>query len=122
MHLEAVREYCLAKPGATESLPFGPDTLVFKVMNKIFALTGLDNPDCRVNLKCDPERAISLRAEYPEEVLPGYHMNKVHWNTVICDQGLSRALVCELVDHSYDLIVASLPAKHRAELNELGRI
>ena len=120
MHLEALREYCLSKPGATESLPFGPDTLVFKVMNKVFALTGLDNPDCRVNLKCDPERAITLRSEYPEEVLPGYHMNKMHWNTVICDQGLSRQLVCDLIDHSYALIVASLPARLRAELDELG--
>lgn len=120
MHLEALREYCLSKPGASEGMPFGPDTLVFKVMNKIFAITGLDNPDCRVNLKCDPERAIELRSEYPHDVLPGYHMNKVHWNTVICDQGLPRVVVCELIDHSYHLIVDSLPAKSRADLDELG--
>ncbi len=118
MHLDELREYCLAKPAATEGLPFGPDTLVFKVMNKIFAITGLDNPDCRVNLKCDPEYAIELRAKYPEEILPGYHMNKVHWNTVICDGGLPRTLITELIDHSYGLIVESLSAKRRAELND----
>ena len=116
MHPEDVREYCLSKPGATEELPFGPDTLVFKVMGKIFALMGLDQPDCRVNLKCDPERATQLRAECPQNVLPGYHVNKVHWNTVVCDQGLSRQLVHQLIDHSYELVIASLPAKRRAEL------
>lgn len=119
MHPEDVREYCLSKPGATEELPFGPDTLVFKVKGKIFALMGLDQSDCRVNLKCDPERAIQLRAEYSQDVLPGYHMNKVHWNTVVCDQGLSRQLILQLIDHSYDLVIASLPAKRRDELHGL---
>ena len=119
MYHEDVSDYCLSKPGAVEELPFGPDTLVFKVLGKIFALTGLDGPDCRVNLKCDPDRAIQLRAEFPDAVLPGYHMNKVHWNTVICDQGLSRQMICQLIDHSYDLVVASLPAKRRAELHDI---
>ena len=122
MHLEELRDYCLSKPGTTESLPFGPDTLVFKVKDKIFALTGLDEADCSVNLKCDPEKAIVLRSEYPRDIIPGYHMNKVHWNTVKCDQTLTRQLVRELIDHSYELIVASLPARKRAELNELERL
>ncbi|MCF8236603.1 MAG: MmcQ/YjbR family DNA-binding protein [Saprospiraceae bacterium] len=120
MHLDELREYCLAKRGATEGLPFGPDTLVFKVMDKIFAITGLNNPDCRVNLKCDPEYAIELRATHPEDIFPGFHMNKLHWNTVLCEAGLPRTLIIDLIDHSYNLIVDSLPAKRRAQLNDVS--
>ena len=119
MNIETFREYCLAKKGVTESTPFGPDTLVFKVMNKMFALTGLDNEEFRVNLKCDPDRTIELREEY-DCIIPGYHMNKQHWNTVIIGDGnISEKLQRELTDHSYELIVSSLPKKVQKELEEL---
>jgi len=95
--------HCLSKPGAEETTPFGPDTLVYKVGGKIFALTSPDDFPPRVNLKCDPERAIELRDRY-ESILPGYHMNKRHWNTVILDGSVPSALVRELVDHSYQLV------------------
>ena len=108
-------DYCLGKPGATETYPFGEDTLVFKVGGKMFALSGFETIPPRMNLKCDPERAIALREEYPS-VLPGYHMNKKHWNTVIFDGSLPDDLARELIDHSYDLVVSSLPQKAREEL------
>ncbi|MTB50167.1 MmcQ/YjbR family DNA-binding protein [Lewinella sp. W8] len=115
MTLDDLREYCLAKPATEETLPFGPDTLVFKVAGKMFAITGLDEADLRVNLKCDPERSVQLRERH-EEIVPGWHMNKHHWNTVYIENGdLSDAFVQELIDHSYDLIVASLTKKKRAE-------
>ncbi len=116
MHIEAFVDYCLSKPGVEETTPFGPDTLVMKVMGKMFAATGLDEADFRVNLKCDPERALRLREEFPQ-IIPGWHMNKQHWNTVYFEDGLSEDLLRELIDHSYDLVVASLPKKVRAELN-----
>ncbi len=118
MDIESFREYCLAKPGTEETLPFGPDTLVFKVMGKMFALTGLDSPEFKVNLKCDPDRSLELREQYPE-VQPGYHMSKKHWNTVSFEGALEESFLCELIDHSYDLVVASLPKKTRALLDEL---
>lgn len=119
MNIETFREYCLAKKGVTESTPFGPDTLVFKVMNKMFALTGLNSEEFRVNLKCDPDRAIELREEY-EHIIPGYHMNKQHWNTVIISDGnIPEKLQRELIDHSYELIVSSLPKKVQKEWEEL---
>jgi predicted DNA-binding protein (MmcQ/YjbR family) len=111
MNIESLRDYCLLKPGVTETFPFGEDTLVFKLADKIFLLCGLDNPD-RFNVKCDPERAVSLREEY-EEVQPGYHMNKTHWNTVFMNGRLSDALLKEMIDHSYDLILKSLPKNKR---------
>ncbi|MFT7344094.1 MAG: putative DNA-binding protein (MmcQ/YjbR family) [Lentimonas sp.] len=111
MHLEELRDYCLSKDETTESLPFGPDTLVFKVANKMFALTGLKSFES-VNLKCDPERAIQLR-ESNSDVVPGYHMSKAHWNTVRVNQTLTDIEVKELIDHSYDLIVSGLPIKDR---------
>ena len=115
MILDDLREYCLAKPATEETLPFGPDTLVFKVAGKMFAITGLDEVDLRVNLKCDPERSVQLRERY-EEIVPGWHMNKHHWNTVYIENGdLSDSFVKELIDHSYELIVASLTKKKRAE-------
>ena len=98
----------LAKPGAEETAPFGPDVLVYKVGGKMFALTVPDEFPARINLKCDPERAAVLRDEH-ESVIPGYHMNKRHWNTLILDGSLPSKLVKELIDHSYDLVVASLP-------------
>jgi predicted DNA-binding protein (MmcQ/YjbR family) len=103
MDLPDLIAHCLSKPGAEETTPFGPDTLVYKVGGKIFALTSPDEFPPRVNLKCDPERAIELRDRY-ESILPGYHMNKRHWNTVILDGSVPTALVRELVDHSYQLV------------------
>jgi predicted DNA-binding protein (MmcQ/YjbR family) len=110
MNLEDFREYCLTKPNVTESTPFGPDTIVFKVGGKIFALASLDDVPTHVNLKCDPERALDLRDRY-EEVQPGYHMNKKHWNTIELGGRIPAAELRRLIDHSYDLVVASLPKR-----------
>lgn len=120
MDVEALRECCLAMPGAEEDLPFGPDTLVFRVCGKIFALLPLDTGDCRVNLKCDPEYAMHLREEHSGRILPGWHMNKRHWNTVHCDTGLSASLIRSLVQHSYDLIVQGLSKRERSLLDEVA--
>ena len=103
MDLPDLIAHCLSKPGAEETTPFGPDTLVYKVGGKIFALTSPDEFPPRVNLKCDPERALELRDRY-ESILPGYHMNKRHWNTVVLDGSVPSELVRELVDHSYQLV------------------
>ncbi|HVT85850.1 MAG TPA: MmcQ/YjbR family DNA-binding protein [Chitinophagaceae bacterium] len=103
MNIESLREYCLSKPGVDESLPFGPDTLVYKVNRKIFLLTGLDEEQLSFNVKCDPDRAIELREEF-SCVRPGYHMNKKHWNTVVVDGSVSSKQLKEWIDHSYDLI------------------
>ena len=111
MNIETLREYCLSKNHVTETFPFGEETLVFKVVGKIFLLAGLENPD-RFNVKCNPERAVSLREEY-EEVQPGYHMNKTHWNTVYMNGRLSDSQLMQMIDHSYDLIVSSLPKKQQ---------
>ncbi len=119
MDIETFRNYCLKKKGVTEELPFGPDTLVFKVMGKIFALAGLDEFPLRINLKCDPERALELRDIYPGIVLPGYHMNKRHWNTLVIDGHLSRVMLTNLIDHSYDLVVNSLTKIKKQELENL---
>jgi predicted DNA-binding protein (MmcQ/YjbR family) len=118
MNVEQIREYCINKPGVTEGFPFDKTTLVFKVMNKMFALTSLDAIPTSINLKCDPERAISLRESNPS-VKPGYHMNKQHWNTITVDHHISNALLQELIDHSYNLIVASLTKKLKSELENL---
>ena len=118
MNIEAFREYCIAKKGVTEEFPFDEVTLVFKVMNKMFAVAPLERIPSQVNLKCDPERAIALREEYDGIIMPGYHMSKVHWNTLYMEQ-LPQKLFMELIDHSYDLIVASLPKKVRAEWENL---
>jgi len=109
MNIEEFREYCLSKPGVTEEFPFNETTLVFKVMGKMFALTNLDG-EWSLALKCDPDKAIELREQYPA-IQPGYHMSKVHWNTVYMDGSLSRDLILDLVDHSYQLVVDKLPAK-----------
>ena len=118
MELDDLREYCLSKAGVTESFPFGEETLVFKVGPKIFALVGLEDTPPRVNLKCEPARAIELRAEYPEFILPGYHMNKKHWNTVILDDPLDENLILEMVDCSYDLVFAGLSKREKQEIGE----
>lgn len=115
MNVEEFRLYCLSKAHVTEEFPFDETTLVFKVAGKMFALTGLDDPEFKVNLKCDPERSVELRERY-ESIRPGWHMNKHHWNTVHVDGSFSDQLFLELVDHSYDLIVKSLPKKVRDQL------
>ncbi len=104
MNIEELRDYVLQKPSVTEGFPFGEDTLVFKVQEKIFLLTGLESNPLQFNVKCNPDKAIELREEYPESVLPGYHMNKKHWNTVIVDGVLSRKQLLEMIDHSYALV------------------
>ena len=108
MDLAEFREYCLTKPNATEGTPFGPDVLVFKVSGKMFALAGLDEVPTTVNLKCDPDLALDLRDRY-EQVRPGYHMNKKHWNTVEIDGGVPAVELRRMIDHSYALVVKSLP-------------
>ena len=112
MNIEDFRNYCLAKKGTEECFPFDEVTLVFKVMGKMFAITGLNADEFRVNLKCDPDRAIQLREEY-EDIIPGWHMSKKHWNTVYFENGLEDAFLIELIDHSYDLVVKSLRKKDR---------
>lgn len=114
MNIEEIRDYCLAKPGVTEDMPFGEDTLVFRVGEKLFLLTSLSQGD-RFNVKCDPERAMELREQHTE-VKPGYHMNKKHWNTVHTDGNLSRKQICDMIDHSYDLVLKSLPKNIREQI------
>lgn len=115
MNIEEYRNYCLAKKEVTESFPFNESTLVFKVAGKMFALADIEKFEF-VNLKCDPERAIELRETF-QAVRPGYHMNKALWNSVYIESDLPEALFYELIDHSYDLIVASLTKKIRNELS-----
>jgi len=117
MDIETFRNYCLGKTGVTEDFPFDESTLVFKVMNKIFALVDVDNFQF-ANLKCDPERALELREKYTC-VKPGYHMNKKHWNSVYMDGTVANDLVLSWVDHSYDLIVKGLSQKDRQILASL---
>lgn len=118
MNIEAFRDYCLAKKGVTEELPFGPDALVFKVMGKMFALSSLNRLPPQVNLKCDPDRAILLREEYDGAIIPGYHMSKVHWNTVMLNE-VPPQLITQLIDHSYELVVSKLTKKLKSELDSL---
>jgi predicted DNA-binding protein (MmcQ/YjbR family) len=114
MDLEFLRKYCLAKKGVTDEFPFDEDTLVFKVMNKMFLLTDINLP-ISINLKCSPEKALELRESY-EEIQPGYHMNKTHWNTVRIDGTLKDKFILELIDDSYTLVVSGLTKKLREEL------
>ena len=111
MNIESLRDYCLSRGQVDETFPFGEDTLVFKVRGKVFLLTSLSQPD-RFNVKCDPESAVLLREEY-EEVQPGYHMNKTHWNTVLMNGRLSENQLKEMIDHSYDLVVKSQPKNRK---------
>ena len=119
MNIDTYRNYCLAKKGVTEDLPFGPDNLVFRVMGKMFSIASLDEIPLRANLKCDPERALKLREHYEENILPGYHMNKQHWNTLVMDARLDPKLIFDLIDHSYDLIVGALTKKNKEQLENL---
>ncbi|WP_299797631.1 MmcQ/YjbR family DNA-binding protein [uncultured Maribacter sp.] len=117
MNVEEYRDYCISKKGVTESFPFDETTLVFKVMGKMFALCGLERVPLRVNLKCDPERAIALREEH-DGIIEGWHMSKKHWNTLYLDK-IPKELTKELIDHSYDLVVSKLTKKVKAELEAL---
>jgi predicted DNA-binding protein (MmcQ/YjbR family) len=117
MNIETFREYCLSKPAATEDTPFGPDDVVFKVEGKMFAIAALMEVPSRVNLKCDPDLALELRDRY-EQVQPGYHMNKKHWNTVELDGVIPPAEIRKMIDHSYDRVVQSLPKARREKLSK----
>jgi predicted DNA-binding protein (MmcQ/YjbR family) len=104
MDIEQLRNYALSKPNTEESFPFGDDTLVFKVKGKIFLLFGVDNQPLQFNVKCNPDKAIELREAFPDAVLPGYHMNKKHWNTIVVNGKLSNQQLKEMVDNSYNLV------------------
>jgi predicted DNA-binding protein (MmcQ/YjbR family) len=118
MNIETLREYCLSKKGATECFPFNEVTLVFKVCDKMFALTNLEN-ELTINLKCDPEKAIELREKY-DFVIPGYHMNKKLWNTIIINQMLPDKLLYEWIDHSYTEVINKLPKNTYKQLMNLN--
>ena len=118
MNVEEFQHYCESKKGVESTFPFDEVTLVMKVMGKMFAATGLDNETFEVNLKCDPEYAVELREEF-EEIRPGWHMNKIHWNTVSFEGELSDKFLCKLIDHSYDLVVKKLKKKDREFLENL---
>ena len=117
MNLESFRKYCFAKLGVTEDFPFGEDTICMRVAGKIFAITSFSVP-LKVNLKCDPELAVELRERY-EEVQPGYHMNKKHWNTVNFEGRISDKELKTMIDNSYNLIVDSLSKKQKEELAKI---
>jgi len=117
MNIEEFREFCLSFKGATESFPFDEDTLVFKVMDKMFALVNIEVFES-VNLKCDPERAIELREQF-QGIQAGWHMNKKHWNTVKFQVDVPEKLIKELVEHSYNLVVSKLPKRRQTELKAL---
>jgi predicted DNA-binding protein (MmcQ/YjbR family) len=115
MDLETIRKYCLEKGSVTESFPFGEFTLVFKVCGKIFLLMALDNQPLQFNVKCDPEKAEELRENYAS-VIPAFHMNKKHWNTIIVNGEINSKLMREMIDDSYSLVVHSLPLRERKKL------
>ena len=115
MNIESYRNYCLFKKGVTEEFPFDETTLVFKVMGKMFTATNIDG-FISFNVKCDPEVAMELREQY-SGVLPGYHMNKKHWNTIMMDGSIPDNMAYEWIDHSYDLVMSKLPKKAKEELN-----
>ena len=116
MHIDEFRDYCLAKKGVTESFPFDEVTLVFKVMGKMFALASLDNHPLTANLKCAPDWSVELRERYDGLIIPGYHMNKAHWNTVTLEGQVPGSLIEDLIDHSYQLVIESLPKYKQREL------
>jgi predicted DNA-binding protein (MmcQ/YjbR family) len=118
MQLSFIHDYCMAKKGVEETLPFGPDTLVYKVMGKAFLLTGIDTEVISFNVKCDPDKAVELREQY-ECVQPGYHMNKKHWNTINCNQTVSLNLIKQWIDDSYQLVVNGLTKSQKTILSKL---
>ena len=118
MNIESLQQYCLSKKAVTESLPFGPDTLVFKVGDKLFLLASLDAVPLQFNVKCDPDEAVQLRDTY-SCVIPGYHMNKKHWNTIIVDGSVSDKQLQQWIDASYNLVFESLPKKLKQEISSI---
>lgn len=116
--VEKFRAYCLKMKGVTEEFPFGEDTLVYKVMGKMFALTGLESEQFTINLKCERELMETLRAKYPA-VQPGYHMNKQHWNTVVVDGSIAQKEILTMIDHSYNEVVKGLTKKMQQALENL---
>lgn len=118
MNIEDFRNYCLSKKGVTEELPFDETTLVYKVMGKMFALTDTED-DFSINLKCNPEKVIELREHYPDSVLPGYHMNKKHWNTILIDGKISDKKLYQWIDDSYQLVVEKLPKVQKQQLENM---
>lgn len=122
MNIQQLYEFCLSKKAVTEHFPFDEDTLVFKVGGKMFALTSLiswEKETPSINLKCNPERAVELRGTY-EAIKPGYHMSKVHWNTIDFNKDVNDKMLCELINHSYDLVFNSLTKKMQSEINNLN--
>lgn len=117
MNVEDIRNYCLAKKAVTESTPFDDVTLVFKVAGKMFAIVPLDATDLSITLKCDPEKAISLREKYPA-VKPGFHTSKKHWNTILIDGSVDKYLILEWIDHSWDMVVKGLTKKQKELLED----
>ena len=118
MNLQSYYEYCLSKKGVTEHFPFDEDTLVFKVGGKMFALASLsewEKGSPSMNLKCDPDRAEELRTQY-DDIQPGYHMSKIHWNTIAVNRDVPDSLIRELIEHSYELVFKSLTKKIQAEV------
>ena len=118
MDIESIRIYCVSKKAVTECMPFDDKTLVFKVAGKIFALAALDVYPLRLNLKCDPEKAVELREQF-NGIKPGYHMNKNHWNSVYLNEDVQDEMIYQLIDDSYNLIVKSLTKKLQQELINL---
>ena len=123
MNIQQLYEFCQSKKGVTDHFPFDEDTLVFKVGGKMFCLASLkefENGNPSLNLKCDPEKALELRAQY-DAIIPGYHMSKVHWNTISLNKDVSNKMLCEQINHSYDLVFASLTKKIQNEINEMTK-
>ena len=118
MNIEEFRNHCISKKGVTESFPFDDKALVFKVMGKMFAITNVETYT-GFSAKCDPERAVQLREEYPHGILPGWHLSKKHWNSVKTDENIPESLLYQLIDHSYELVVKSLTKKLREELAQM---
>jgi len=118
MNIEELRDYCNSKKGVEEGFPFGPEHIVFKVMGKVFLIASIDEHPLRFNAKCDPEKAVELRERYAC-VVPGYHMNKKHWNSIIADGSVNVGLLQEWITHSYDLIVNKLPRQQQQQMKKL---
>jgi predicted DNA-binding protein (MmcQ/YjbR family) len=115
INVEEIRNHCVSKKSVEESFPFDEVTLVFKVGGKIFLLLSLESSPVEFNVKCDPVKAVELREKY-NFILPGFHMNKKHWNTIVCTSQANRKLIFNCIDDSYDLVVASLPLARRKAL------